>query len=90
MTTLGGSKGGSGSLDHEEQYSGISTAMSNSTSSRMGSSIEDKGNPHFKRGGSGKHHYNNMSAANLEDSKDQPAIYELSLTTNKVKATAKP
>lgn len=58
----------------------------------MGSSGEDKGKNLYKRGGSGNNHYNNLSAANFEDSKDeqQPTIYELSLTTNKIKTTAKP
>lgn len=44
--------------------------MSNSTSSRIGSSGDDKGYNLNKRGGSGKNHYNNMSAANLDNSKE--------------------
>lgn len=61
-------------LDHDEQS--ISTAMSNFTSSRIGSSGDDTtAKARMIRGGSGKQSY--MSAANLEDSKDN--IYELSL-----------
>lgn len=78
MMTMGQKSGNT--IDHDEQS--ISTAMSNFTSSRIGSSGDDTTTKaRIMRGGSGKQSY--MSAANLEDTKD--SIYELSL--NK---TAKP
>ena len=58
--------------------------MSNFTSSRIGSSGDDTTKARKLRGGSGKQSYM-MSAANLEDSKDN-AVYELSLNkTTKAK-----
>lgn len=78
MMTMGQKSGNT--LDHDEQS--ISTAMSNFTSSRIGSSGDDtQTKARIMRAGSGKQSY--LSAANLEDTKD--SIYELSL--NK---TAKP